>query len=171
MPPEEFDFEMILRVLARHEAAFIVVGGLCAVLHGAPVQTYDLDIVPDRDPANLEKLEKALRELGAYYREHPRQRLLPEAARMTTAGHHLLNTSAGPLDVLGAISGTRDYADLLPHTVELALDEATWIRILDLATLIVTKQETGREKDRLVLPILRRTLEEIESASAASEEK
>jgi hypothetical protein len=34
-------------------------------------------------------------------------------------------------------------------------------RILDLAMLIVTKQEAGREKDKLVLPILRRTLEEI----------
>ena len=171
MPSEEFDFEIILKTLIRHEAAFIVVGGLCAVLHGAPVQTYDLDIVPDRDPANLEKLERALRELGAYYREHTRQRLLPEAARMATTGHHLLNTSAGPLDVLGAISGGRDYTVLLPHTVELALDETTWIRILDLVTLILTKQEAGREKDRLVLPILRRTLEEIERASEISDKK
>ncbi len=139
-------------------------------MHGASVQTYDLDIVPARDPINLEKLERALRELGAYYRAHPRQRLLPEAARMTTTGHHLLNTSAGPLDVLGAIAGSRDYEALLPHTVELALNETTWIRILDLATLILTKQETGRDKDRLILPILQRTLEEIERASAKSKE-
>ena len=159
---------MILKVLARHETAFIVVGGLCAVLHGAPIQTYDLDIVPARDPANLDKLERALHELGAYYREHSHRRLLPEASRMTTAGHHLLNTSAGPLDVLGAIAGARDYTALLPHTVELALDETTWIRILDLATLILTKQETGREKDRLVLPILQRTLEEIERATESA---
>lgn len=167
MPPEEFDFETILRVLARHDTAFIVVGGLCAVLHGAPIQTYDLDIVPDRNPDNLQKLEQALRELGAFYREHTRTRLVPEAARMTTAGHHLLNTSAGPLDVLGAIAGGRDYAALLPHTIELSLDEAAWIRVLDLPTLIVTKQETGREKDKLVLPILRRTLEEIQRKAAA----
>lgn len=170
MPQDVFDFETILKVLARHETAFIVVGGLCAVLHGAPVQTYDLDVVPARDPANLEKLEQALRELGAYYREHPRQRLLPEAARMTTTGHHLLNTSAGPLDILGAIAGGRGYTELLPHTVELALDKTTWVRILDLATLILTKQETGREKDKLVLPILQRTLEEIERAAKISEE-
>ncbi len=80
---------------------------------------------------------------------------------MTTAGHHLLNTSVGPLDVLGAIANARDYANLLPHTVEIALDETTWIRILDLETLILTKQETGRLKDKLVLPILQSTLEEI----------
>ncbi len=162
MPPEEFDFEAILKVLAKHQVEFIVVGGLCAVLHGAPVQTYDLDIVHSREAANLERLESALRELGAAYREHLPKRLAPEATRMTTGGHHLLQTSAGPLDVLGAISGQRDYVALLPHTIELALDETTWIRILDLATLIVTKQETGRVKDKLVLPILRKTLEEIE---------
>lgn len=162
MPQEEFDFETILKVLSKHKVDFIIVGGLCAVLHGAPVQTYDLDVVHSREPANLERLESALVELKACYREHLPRRLAPEAARMTTAGHHLLHTSAGPLDVLGAISGQRDYIALLPNTIELALDETTWIRILDLATLIVTKQETGRAKDRLILPLLRRTLEETE---------
>jgi len=162
MPPEEFDFETILQVLSKYKVDFIVVGGLCAVLHGAPIQTYDLDIVPSHEASNLEHLESALRELSACYREHLPKRLLPEAARMTTVGHHLLQTSAGPLDVLGAIASQRDYIALLPHTIELALDETTWIRILDLATLILTKQETGRMKDKLVLPILRRTLQEIE---------
>jgi hypothetical protein len=165
MPPEEFDFETILKVLSQHKVEFIVVGGLCAVLHGAPVQTYDLDIVHSREPDNLERLESALRELGACYREHLPKRLAPESARMTTTGHHLLQTSAGPLDVLGAISGQRDYVALLPYTIELALEETIWIRILDLATLILTKQETGRVKDKLVLPILRRTLEEIEGST------
>lgn len=164
MPPEEFDFETILKVLTKHKVDFIVVGGLCAVLHGAPVQTYDLDIVHSREAANLERLGRALRELEALYREHLPKRLVPEAGRMSTTGHHLLQTSAGPLDVLGAIVGQRDYGALLPHTIELALDDATWIRILDLATLILTKQETGRRKDKLVLPILRRTLKEIESS-------
>ena len=162
MPPEEFDFETILRVLTKHQVEFIVVGGLCAVLHGAPVQTYDLDIVPSRATANLDRLENALQELAACYREHLPKRLTPEAVRMTTTGHHLLQTSAGPLDVLGAIAGQRDYGALLPHTIEVTLDEATWIRVLDLATLILTKQETGRVKDKLVLPILRRTLQETE---------
>lgn len=33
------------------------------------------------------------------------------------------------------------------------------LRVLDLGTLIETKQFADREKDRAVLPILRRTLE------------
>jgi hypothetical protein len=33
------DFFKILQTLAEHEVDFIVVGGICAVLHGAPVST------------------------------------------------------------------------------------------------------------------------------------
>ena len=44
MPAEpELDIEAILRALAGHGVDFIVVGGVCAVLHGAPVATFDLD--------------------------------------------------------------------------------------------------------------------------------
>ena len=71
MPREELDFEKILRVLVKHKVDFILVGGLCAVLHGAPIQTFDLDMVPSREPENLTRLQSSLRELGAYYREHP----------------------------------------------------------------------------------------------------
>jgi len=162
MQQDEFDFELILGVLVKQQVDFIVVGGLCAVLHGAPIHTQDLDIVPSRDPANLARLESALHELAAYYREHPPGHILPEAARMTGPGHHLLRTTAGMIDVLGAIAGKRDYIALLPHTIVLELDDKTSIRILDLPTLIATKQETNRTKDRLVLPILRHTLEEQE---------
>ncbi len=162
MPEDASDFEKILQTLANRQVDFIVVGGICAVLNGAPVQTYDLDIVPSREPENLSRLVHALSELDAYYREHPRTKLRPQAPRMTGPGHHLLSTSAGPLDVLGAIANKRDYASLLPHTFEIELSAGVWIRVLDLQTLITTKEETGREKDRLVLPMLRRALEEIE---------
>ena len=33
------------------------------------------------------------------------------------------------------------------------------VRVLDLATIIALKEELGGEKDRAVLPVLRRTLE------------
>jgi hypothetical protein len=49
---------------------------------------------------------------------------------------------------------------LVPHSVELDISEGLRIRVLDLETLIAIKEELGGEKDRAVLPILRRTLEE-----------
>jgi predicted nucleotidyltransferase len=69
-------------------------------------------------------------------------------------------TRAGPLDLLGTLTAERGYAELLPHTVELAIGEGLRVRLLDLKTLIILKEELARDKDQLVLPILRRTLEE-----------
>lgn len=37
-----------------------MVGGLAAVLNGAPVTTFDLDIVPARDEENVAKLPRVL---------------------------------------------------------------------------------------------------------------
>jgi len=38
--------------------------------------------------------------------------------------------------------------------------EGVLVKVLDLETLIAIKEELGGEKDRAVLPVLRRTLEE-----------
>ena len=56
MPETATDFSAILAVLARHRVEFIVVGGVCAVLLGAPVGTFDVDIVHSRSEQNLDRL-------------------------------------------------------------------------------------------------------------------
>jgi hypothetical protein len=48
-----FDYLLILQTLADREVDFIVVGGVCAVLHGAPIMTFDLDVVHSRARDNL----------------------------------------------------------------------------------------------------------------------
>ncbi|MDP3207854.1 MAG: hypothetical protein Q8M65_01775 [Rhodoglobus sp.] len=35
----------LLGVLVRHEVEFVVVGGVAAVINGAPITTSDLDII------------------------------------------------------------------------------------------------------------------------------
>jgi hypothetical protein len=45
-----------MQTLADHRVEFIVIGGVCAVLHGAPVTTFDLDVVHSRTPENLNRL-------------------------------------------------------------------------------------------------------------------
>jgi hypothetical protein len=67
-----FSFRAALEVLARHHVDFIVVGGVAAVLNGAPVSTFDLDIVHARTDANLDRLMHALGELEAHYRDQSR---------------------------------------------------------------------------------------------------
>ncbi|MCH9685104.1 MAG: hypothetical protein K0V04_26945 [Deltaproteobacteria bacterium] len=61
MGPSPVDLEGLLRALAEHEVSFIVVGGVAAVLHGAPTTTFDLDIVPEQSEANLDRTRSANR--------------------------------------------------------------------------------------------------------------
>jgi hypothetical protein len=69
-------------------------------------------------------------------------------------------TKAGPLDLLGDLAPGNGYDQLKRNTVVLIIGESLSVRILDLETLIRTKEEAGREKDMAVISILRRTLEE-----------
>lgn len=86
--------------------------------------------------------------------------LKPGRRDLAPAGHHLLMTRAGPLDILGEIGKERDYAALLDHSLELKISKAVIARILKLETLIETKREAARDKDRAMLPILVETLKE-----------
>lgn len=72
MPKPIPDFLEILKILVSNEVDFIVIGGVCAVLHGAPVTTFDLDLVHSRVPDNLDRLILSLHALDAYYRERDR---------------------------------------------------------------------------------------------------
>jgi hypothetical protein len=156
----QLDIEAILRALTSHGVEFIVVGGVCAVLHGAPVSTFDLDVVHSRGPENVARLLKALESLEAHYRVGLGKKVRPNGSHLSSAGHQLLMTRFGPLDVLGLIGAGHEYPDLAKHTVEMRIDEQLTVRVLDLETLIQTKQETAGEKDLAVLAILRRVLEE-----------
>jgi hypothetical protein len=58
---------------------FIVVGGVAGVLQGAPIVTFDLDLVHRRTPENVQRLLGVLSSLHARYRD-PRD-LFPAAGR------------------------------------------------------------------------------------------
>ena len=148
----------ILRVLDDHRVEFIIVGGVCAVLHGAPITTFDLDLVHSRAPDNLSCLLNALMDLDASYRGHPKQ-IKPDVESLASSGHHLLITRFGPLDLLGTIEKDLGYADLIEHSEEIQIENLAF-RILTLEYLIEIKEETAREKDRLTLPVLKHTLKE-----------
>jgi len=148
----------IFQELRDRRVDFIVVGGVAAVLLGAPINTFDLDIVHSTAPDNIHRLLAALDSLNATYRMRPD--LKPDASHLASAGHQLLMTRFGPLDVLGSIGRSHDYQDLLAHSVEVELDENLCVRVLALEKQIAVKEEVGGEKDLAVLPVLRRTLEE-----------
>jgi hypothetical protein len=84
-------FVPLLAALNEHGVEYFVVGALAAVLQGAPVVTFDVDIVHRRTPDNVERLLGALRALDAYYRLDPRK-LRPNETHLVTKGHQLLQT-------------------------------------------------------------------------------
>lgn len=63
-------FREILEILNKHQVEYIVVGGVAAVIHGAPMTTFDLDTLVKINAANAERLSEALSELEASFREH-----------------------------------------------------------------------------------------------------
>jgi hypothetical protein len=136
------------------------VGGVSAVLHGAPVTTFDLDIVHARDPENIARLSAALKELDAVYRLQPEQQSRPDESHLARQSHQLLLTKFGPLDVRGMIGKSRTWDGLRDRTQSIEIESGTVVRVLDLETLIAVKEELGFPKDIAVLPVLRQALRE-----------
>jgi len=149
-----------LRALVEGGVEFIVVGGVAAVLNGASVDTFDVDIVHSRDSADVNRLLAVLDSLDAISRLEPERRLKPNATHLSGTGHVNLITRYGPLDVLWTIGQNLAYEDLLAHSLQMEIGGGVQVRVLDLETLIAVKETIDGEKDRAVLPILLRTLEE-----------
>lgn len=148
----------ILRVLRQHDVEFIVVGGMAAVIGGAPVVTRDVDILRDRSAANVERMLAAFDSLDAVFRGDRRQ-LRPNATHLVGLGHLLLETRLGVLDVLGSVEEATTYEDLLPDSdlVDLGGFE---VRVLSLPRLLEVKRKLSRPKDQLMVLQIEATLDE-----------
>jgi hypothetical protein len=148
----------LFAVLLKHHVRFIVVGGAAAVLQGVPINTLDVDVVYDRSPDNLKRLGDSLVELEAVFRTDPRK-LRPNESHLRSAGHKLLQTRYGVLDLLATIEEDTDYTALLPHAEDIVLGEVT-VKVLSLERLIEVKRKLTRPKDKLMLMHLEATLDE-----------
>ena len=58
--PQVSDLKALLKGLSRARIEFILVGGIAAVVQGAPITTFDLDIVHSQAAENIQKLIKFL---------------------------------------------------------------------------------------------------------------
>lgn len=153
---------LLLTSLAETEVRFILVGGLAAVAQGAPVTTFDVDIVHERSEENVRRLVEFLESVNARYRGRPASSPLgPCSDALLTAGHSLFITDLGPLDALGSIEDGKTYEDLVPFSDELVLGKSP-IRVLRLQTLVELKRNSQHPKDRQKLPVLEEALRQLE---------
>jgi hypothetical protein len=152
------DLTTLLERLCASGVEFILVGGLAAVSQGAPVTTFDTDIVPSLDEANLGKLLDLLAAFNTRYRGRPAGQILrPTHADLAAGGHCLLMTDLGPLDVLGEIEGGLKFEALLDDAIEIPFRDHG-LRVLSLEALVRMKRKSSREKDRAQLAVLEETL-------------
>jgi len=151
----------LLQALEAEGVRYVVIGATAAVIQGATHVTFDLDICPDRERANLDRLAAALRHLEARVYDMPSE----VAGAFQLDGATLANGSAwkfltdhGELDIALDPDGTRGYKDLIRSAVDTEVYGLT-IKVAALEDVIRSKEAADRPRDRAVLPDLRRTLE------------
>ena len=141
LSPDELRF---LRLLHEKDVSYLVVGLAAAALQGAPLVTQDVDLwFGDlADP----RLSEALREVGASY--VPPLGLNPP----TLAG-----ASVRLFDIVVHLHGLGPFAEerAAAPTVDV---EGVPVPVLPLERIIASKRALGREKDRMVLPMLEEAL-------------
>jgi transcriptional regulator with XRE-family HTH domain len=141
----------LLGALIRNGVDFVIVGGVAGWIHGSAYPTYDLDVAYARDRGNLERLARALRELKVRWRGGPPD--LPielDSTMLDNGANFTFDTPFGMFDVLGELSGVRDYEELR-HEARIEFYDGLEIRVASLDHLIAMKRSANRVKDRLMI--------------------
>ncbi len=162
MADMEFDVLAIVDALQRHDVEYVAVGGWAALQHGASRPTNDLDICPRWTAQNLERVARALRDLGAEILIAPGQTVaVPLIDGVLISRMHIgnWNTQAGGLDVLKEISRATPhdlvgYAELATHATEIDL-HGRRVRLAALDAVVRSKEVANRPKDHEALGELR----------------
>ena len=146
--------QTILHGLVSHEIAFVVIGGVAAVLHGSARVTNDLDICYDPAEPNVDRLAALLTTWNPYPRGW--EAGLPftmDTRTLRTTPTMTLTTTEGDLDVMPEVSGIGNYAAVLRASIAMSASGVSFM-VLDLDALVRSKRSTGRERDLSQLPEL-----------------
>src|SRR5947207_13310366 len=126
---------------------FVIIGGVCVVYHGVPLDTFDLDICCRFDEENVQLLESAVKDLHPFHRLTANQ--LPLEMTRSTFGrlkNLYLQTDLGKLDCLSEVAGVGNFDEVRKQSVVARFSYGEF-RFLGLDALIASKQAAGREHD------------------------
>jgi hypothetical protein len=151
LPPKPPNLLALLTPLIRHGVDFVMVGGMAGLSHGSSYPSYDLDIVYARNRENIERLVKALEEIGVRLRGAPADLpFLLDAKTIENGSNFTFITPHGDFDILGHADGMPSYEELRADASVrdiLGLD----IRVAAIEHLIAMKRAANRPKDRVAV--------------------
>lgn len=159
-----FDPVEICAVLADEGVEFVVLGGFAAIIHGSPLPTEDIDLIPSRTAENLECLARALDRLEAKIRTG--DEAIPtriDAAFLRNMPHMLnLETRFGDVDLVFTPAGDlTSYEQWRTRSRRAQLREGLVVAVADLDDVIASKTAANRPKDQRSLPYLESLREQI----------
>jgi len=130
------DFEDLLRLLAKHRARYLIVGGLAVIYHAKPRYTKDIDLWVDPSRSNLRRANRALEAFGSP--------LLLKAGKPD----EILQIGVAPtrVDILQKVSGVR-FATAWRRRIRSPYGR-TGVNWIDLESLIRTKRGLSAPRHR-----------------------
>lgn len=144
--PREFrplQAEEIARAFHDEKVDYLFIGKSGAILLGYPGTTQDVDIFPARSPENGRRIVAALRRIGFD--------IGAELEGEIVAGKDFVQIKTGPFDVdlVFAPDGINNFEEAKAR----GLTEGIF-RVANLSDIIASKQASGRQKDKIELPLL-----------------
>lgn len=145
----ELDLRSLLQALHEKDVRFIVIGGVAVGAHGYVRATADLDLVPDPDPANLDRLISVLQSLGATLPTAGGRTFDPDgdAGAVQRGANVTAETRFGGLDIVQIAQGVPGYSVLEQDAVKSDLLGVP-VRVCSLPALREMKEAQGRTQDR-----------------------
>jgi hypothetical protein len=156
-----FDLYAFLQALERQRVTYVLIGGFARIVQGTEEMTYGLDLTPSLREQNLERLERALREVDATRADGHELALDPKT--LAAEPVHELETRYGELKLVPEPAGTRGYDDLRRAATREPLGRGvrpSVASIGDLARMLSALQEDERLPQLMQL----RRLTELERA-------
>ena len=155
------DKALMLR-LQQHQVEFVIIGGVCGIMHGVTLVTTDLDVCCRFEPVNLYRIQAAVQDLHPCHRLAENKLPLELTDELCARLRNLyLQTDLGKLDCLGEVSGVGDYEAVLGNSVIFKMSYGEF-PILNLDAIIASKEAVGREHDLVAVRQLRAIKERLE---------
>jgi hypothetical protein len=136
LPP---DFKEFLKLLNIHRVEYLLVGGFAVAFHGYPRATSDIDIWISRSPENARRVVAAIREFG-FDTPNLNAELFQQDRRIVRMGLPPVR-----IEVMNTIDGV-EFVKCLQTQIVADFDGIP-VPVIDLSSLKINKQSSGRPKD------------------------